>query len=424
MYIRRVVLSKIKGFDRASINFEGSSEELNGWSVITGDNGAGKTAFLRAISLAILGPEQVMSFVPDLRGWISDDAHSGTISVEILPDHDIDKTKQGGFPVSGTFWAEVEIHRDGPLTSIIPTDIYRKKRKSALNGPWQSMTPGWFSVGYGPFRRLYGSSPDAQRLMMLPGRVPRFATLFKEDATLAEGEEWVKQLNYRRLEKNKDDSKILEALLLLVQDNFLRQGVSIDEVNSDGIWLTDSAGRRRPLTDMSEGYRSALAMFIDIFRHMVSTYGVESLLSEDVDGRAIIDRPGVVMVDEIDAHLHPAWQREIGFWLKAHLPKVQFIVTTHSPLVCQAADAGRIYHMPSGGEPFMVSEREYRQIVSGKADEILLSPAFGLDHTRSPLAVNARNRRARLTAKARAVGLSESEQNEYEQLSFFTEEGN
>ncbi|OBA57319.1 hypothetical protein A5647_24200 [Mycobacterium sp. 1100029.7] len=421
MYIRRVVMSAIKGFDKVELSFAGDSEQLAGWAVITGENGTGKTAFLKAISLALLGPEQVLSLVPDLRGWIAEGANRGTISVEVQPDHEIDKTKRGGFP-SGTFWAEVEIRHEGPMTEIGSADILRNKKKGALNGPWQSLTPGWFSVGYGPFRRMYGSSPDAQRLMMLPGRIPRYATLFKEDATLAEGEEWVKQLNYRRLEKNKDDTIILNALLDLVGDNFLHQDVAVDEVNSDGIWLRDSAGHRMPLSDMSEGYRSALAMFIDIFRHMAAVYGVDGLITRNSDGQFILDRPGVVMIDEVDAHLHPAWQREIGFWLKQHLPRVQFIVTTHSPLVCQAADAGRIYHMPSPGEgaPFRVSSDEYRKIIAGKPDEILLSDAFGLPHTRSPRAVDALKRRARLKAKYRSVGLSLEERAELDQLSLFT----
>ncbi|WP_326544692.1 ATP-binding protein [Mycobacterium sp. 2-64] len=413
-------MSSIKGFDEVDLSFAGHGEPLAGWAVITGDNGSGKTAFLKAISLALLGPEQVNSLVPDLRGWIAEGADRGTISVEVKPDHEVDKMKRGGFP-AGTVWAEVEIRRDGRQTDIASADIFKNKKKGALNGPWQPLTPGWFSVGYGPFRRLYGSSPDAQRLMMLPGRVPRYATLFKEDATLAEGEEWVKQLNYRRLEKNKDDATILEAFKKLVGDNFLHQGVGIDEVNSDGIWLRDPAKHRMPLADMSEGYRSALAMFIDIFRHMSSVYGAEGLVAETQNGRFILDRPGVVMIDEVDAHLHPAWQREIGFWLKQHLPNVQFIVTTHSPLVCQAADYGRIYHMPSAGSgsPFKVSQDEYRKIIAGKPDEILLSDAFGMLHTRSPRAVEALTKRARLKAKARSVGLSKEEQTEFDQLSLF-----
>ena len=51
--------------------------------------------------------------------------------------------------------------------------------------------------------------------------------------------------------------------------------------------------------------------------------------------------PGVVLIDEVDAHLHPTWQRRIGLWFREHFPKLQFIVSTHSPLICQAATVGK-----------------------------------------------------------------------------------
>ncbi len=104
------------------------------------------------------------------------------------------------------------------------------------------------------------------------------------------------------------------------------------------------------LADMSEGYRSAIAMLIDIFRHVLSVYGPDVVVEQD-DGSYVVDTPGVVMIDEVDAHLHPEWQREIGFWLQKHFPRLQFVVTTHSPLVAAAATNGRIYHLPQPGFP-------------------------------------------------------------------------
>jgi hypothetical protein len=423
MYVRHVSLRNIKGFEEADLTFCPDGASYEGWSVITGDNGAGKTALLKAMALALLGPDQVRALVPDLRGWVTEGERSGTISVEVKPHHDYDKTKRGGQPVKNTFWAEIEISSEGPLHSIAPTNIFRKRgqKHSATNGPWEQATPGWLSLGYGPFRRLYGSSPDAQRVMVLPGRIPHFATLFKEDATLAEGEEWLKQLNYKRLERQEHEGETLRTLLDLLSNDFLRQGVKIDDVDSNGFWLHDSAGRRMLLADMSDGYRSALAMLIDIFRHMADVYGTIDLVEVADDGICFVNKPGVVLIDEIDAHLHPAWQREIGFWLKQHFPFVQFIASTHSPLVCQAADSGRIYHLPQPGQgkPFLIDSDEYQAIISGKPDEILLSPAFGLPYTRSPRAVHARQRRARLVAKARNVPLNPSEENELEQLDLF-----
>ena len=420
MYISRVVLQGIKGFQATELSFEGA-DGLPGWAVITGDNSAGKTALLRSIALALLGPDQLRTLAPDLRGWVTHGMSVGSISVEVRPNHDVDRTFKGGYPVQGTFWAEIEIVEESGAWRAQPTDVFRNKRVSAVNGPWQETTSGWFMLGYGPFRRLTGSSPDAQRLMVLPGRIPRFATLFKEDATLAEGEEWLKQLQYRSLESKAEERETLNTFLDFAGDAFLRQSVRIERVDSDGVWLRDIAGQVIPLADMSEGYRSTLAMLIDIFRHMAAAYGLKGLV-EKTNGQKQVVRPGVVLIDEIDAHLHPQWQREIGFWLKNHFPNVQFIVTTHSPIVCQAADGGRIYHIPTDrGEigAFRLSTEDFRRVVAGRPDEILVSPAFGLDHTRSAAVVRGRQRHSQLLARKRSLGeLSRDEEQEYEQLSF------
>lgn len=422
MYVKRVALQNIKSFSESEFDFCEDGDNYAGWCVVTGDNGSGKTTLLKAIALAVLGPDDSRALLPDLRGWATEDTSSGSISVEIRPNHDYDKSNRGGFPTQGTFWAEVQFTQESGAWNLGPADIYRNKRKSAVNGPWAPGTAGWFTLGYGPFRRLYGSSPDAQRLMMIPGRVPRVATLFKEDATLGEGEQWVKQLNYKKLESHETEKAALDSLLTLIGDDFLREGVRVEGVNSDGLWLHDTAGRRMPLVDMSEGYRSALAMLIDIFRHMVDVYGPIDLVQRGEDGAHYVTRPGVVVIDEVDSHLHPAWQREIGFWLKRHFPKVQFIVTTHSPLVCQAADNGRVYHIPQPdqGTPFKLSDEDYKTIIAGKPDEILLTQAFGLKNTRSPRAVDARKRRARLKAKEMSGALGPDERIELEQLTLFS----
>jgi hypothetical protein len=193
----------------------------------------------------------------------------------------------------------------------------------------------------------------------------------------------------------------------------------VERVDSDGLWLRDASGTLLPLADMSEGYRAALALMIDIVRHMDQVYGDEWLLVEPRDGSVVVPHPGVVLIDEIDAHLHPAWQREIGFWLKAHFPNVQFIVTTHSVLVCQAADENGIFHLPppgSGEAPFQVGPEEYWNIVRSKADDVYLSPAFGLAQTRSPRAVEARQGYTRLKAKKNSIGLTSAES---QQLNLF-----
>jgi predicted ATP-binding protein involved in virulence len=178
---------------------------------------------------------------------------------------------------------------------------------------------------------------------------------------------------------------------------------------------------------MSDGYRAALALLADILRHLITAYGIEGLAERGQDGKLQIVRSGVVMIDEIDAHLHPEWQREIGFWLKRHFPGIQFLVTTHSPIICQAADENGLFVLPepgSGDAPRALGNDDYRKVISSRPDTILLTPAFNLQNTRSPRAVAARAQYSKLMAKQRAgAPLTKDEQSQASQLQLFAVTG-
>ncbi len=144
---------------------------------------------------------------------------------------------------------------------------------------------------------------------------------------------------------------------------------------------------------MSDGYRAAAALLAGIVRHLIGTCGVGGLTTKTPDGKTVVRRSGVVLIDVIDAHLHPAWQREIGFWRKRHFPNLQFLVTTHSPIICQATDKNGLFRLPEPGSsdiPRRLTDEEYQKVIASRPDTILLSPAFGLQDTRSPRAVAAR----------------------------------
>jgi hypothetical protein len=424
MYIKRVVLENLRGFRLLDFDFERPDGRYSGWAVITGDNAAGKTAFLKAIALALVGTDTARALQPSLQGWIRRGSREAVIAVEIMAG-DADKFAQGR-RYEHPFWSELKLSDDpGPEVTLTVGDRYKGKGKGPKHGPWAENPTGWYSVGYGPFRRLYGASPDAQRLMVGPSRVARFATMFREDATLGECEIWLRDLHVKKLEEREKEGRILDSVLKLLNDDFLRNGLRIEKVDSEGLWLRDAGNIVLPLADMSEGYRAALALLVDIIRHLVSVYGPDELVREE-DGRQVVPHNGIVLIDEIDSHLHPEWQRQIGFWLKARFPNMQFIVTTHSALICQAADENMIYHLPPPGvasEPNRIKGPEYWKIVRSKPDVIYLSPAFEMRYTRSPLAVQARQKFAELQAKEHAGVLSATENEEMQQLFPFMEDG-
>jgi predicted ATP-binding protein involved in virulence len=97
-------------------------------------------------------------------------------------------------------------------------------------------------------------------------------------------------------------------------------------------------GNRQPFSNLSAGQRSLFALVGDIAIKMVTqnNYLVppDTLTDEDQPlPRVLAQTPGVVLIDELDVHLHPKWQRRIAADLKRVFPSIQFIATTHSPQV-------------------------------------------------------------------------------------------
>jgi hypothetical protein len=258
--------------------------------------------------------------------------------------------------------------------------------------------------------------------MSAPG-TERFITLFQESSSLAEVDQWLRNLNYKALEGKADAKAQLELVLEILGDKLLPNQIAIDRIDSDGLWLNDRNGVQLAWGDMSDGYRAALALLADILRHLINMYGIAGIASRDSDDKLHVTSRGVVLIDEVDAHLHPEWQREIGFWLKRHFPNIQFLVTSHSPLICQAADSNGLFVLPEPGSGFKaraLSQEEYREVVASRPDTILRSAAFGLLNTRSDKAVEARAGYSRLKAKERAgARLSRDEVEQLRQLSLF-----
>ncbi|MCC6368817.1 MAG: AAA family ATPase [Bryobacterales bacterium] len=405
MYIRKITLENIRGFQQLHFSLDRGGHYA-GWTVFTGDNGSGKSALLKAVAVALAGNDSARALQPSFNGWIREGESEGAIELEIVRvPNDDSITIQGKAPAT-SFPARIVLRsadRDATLEKGLPSgkpESYSTPQRSI----WASDAKGWFSCGYGPFRRVLGASAEAARVMVAPN-TERFVTMFREDASLAEVGQWLRDLNHKRLEGRQEETRQLELLIEILRDEFMPNQITVDRVDSDGLWLKDRNGLALEWREMSDGYRAALALLADILRHLIKAYGVDGLTERDEDGKLIIKRSGVVLIDEVDAHLHPEWQREIGFWLKKHFPHIQFLVTTHSPIICQAADENGLFVLPEPGSRMparALSQDEYKKVIASRPDTILLSSAFGLQNTRSPLAVKKRAEYSRLRAKKRA----------------------
>lgn len=425
MYIKQIILKNIRGFSEVNFDLSRQDGTYAGWTVFTGDNGSGKSTLLKAIAVGLLGKDTSRSLQPSFNRWIRDGAggEEASIQLEIVRREEDDTLVEMGRKPSAEFPAKIVFHNGGKETSLQPAIPAGKPQKQKYSTPertiWSLDAKGWFSCGYGPFRRVFGASPEATRQMVSP-TTERFVTMFQEAASLAEVDQWMRNLKHKELENKDAEREQLALVLELLRDDLMPNQITVDRVDSDGLWLMDRNGVQLAWGEMSDGYRAAAALLADIVRHLVGTYGFEGLTTKAEDGKTVIARSGVVLIDEIDAHLHPEWQREIGFWLKRHFPNIQFLVTTHSPIICQAADQNGLFVLPEPGSdnrPRPLTDEEYTKVISSRPDTILLSPAFGLQNTRSPRAVEARAEFAKLQAKQRSgASLTASEEGRVQTL--------
>lgn len=378
------------------------------WVVIAGRNGAGKSTFLQAIALAVAGPSVARLLAESFNGWIRDDESEALAAVRVRFSDD-DGFAAGRRPEFDP-WTAIQWNRsDGPEPTMEKGQV--GGNWTPPRGPWAENPRGWFIAGYGPFRRLSPAPTEAQRLMMLPGRPSGLASLFREDASLSESVRWLQQVYLRRLESRPDAEELENLVLRLLDDGLLPEGMRVDKVDSEGLWVRTPDESSIALKSLSDGYRTVAGLVLDLVKQLNSAFG--SVAYEEAGESVRVLHEGVVLVDEIDVHLHVEWQKRIGFWLKEHFPNIQFIVTTHSPFICQAADEGGLIRLApawvDGAAADVLVGEAYNRVVAGTSDDAILSELFGLESTMSETALQVRETVARLEARALAGSASQDD---------------
>lgn len=176
-------------------------------------------------------------------------------------------------------------------------------------------------------------------------------------------------------------------------------------------------GQKLPVLHLGAGARVTTALVVDLVRLMYARFGAVAF--GRAQGRPFVQHEGVVLIDEVEAHLHVSWQQRIGPWLKAHFPRIQFIVTTHSPFICQAAEREGLILLPAPGSsesPRVAGTDLHPRVVNGSVDDALMSELFGLEHTWSASADEKRARLAAVEARVLAGSASRAQQEEYRNL--------
>jgi hypothetical protein len=414
LYILEAEISNLRSI--RALSWSVSHEEAAGWHVILGDNGAGKSSLLKAVALALVGPENAKALRLQWENWVRKGESRSEVTLRVQWDEEFDKV--------GLFsWPLLNMKRTSQINFFIQEVEEADNDSEApffqVSGktPLSARKRGGFSAAYGPFRRFTGGDKEYESLVRSYSRLARHLSIFDERVALTECLEWLRQLRFQQLESSSEGALLDHLKEFINQEDFLPFGTRLHEITSKEVTFVDGNGCQVKAEEMSDGYRSMLSMTFELIRQLAREYGPERLFAPDDPTKIAV--PGIVLIDEVDAHLHPTWQRRVGIWFRRHFPRIQFIVTTHSPLVCQAAEVGTVFRLPAPGsseEPQMVTGHELDRLLYGDILDAYGTGIFGQGITRSLKSRDRLERLAHLNLKEINEGLSDQEEREQERL--------
>lgn len=338
MYIKKIQIKNLRAIQDLTLDFENL---YAGWHVILGDNGTGKSSVLRAISVALIGNIEVLRLDPTWETWVRIGADKANISIEVIKNPDLDRKSGRGAPTIAeksidTIQGTIEIVKEKEENFYKIID--KTPKKPNIHQFLWGTGAGWFSVGFGAFRRFTGGTQSLERLYSGQRKIAAHLTLFKEDVALTEIVVWIKELQLKRDSYKDTNAKmVLDGIQNFYSNNdLLPQGFNLSEIKADGLYFTNQNNVTIHLYELSEGIKSILSLSMELLRNLCVVYDPTEVFQNAAKQR--IDCEGVALIDEIDAHLHPAWQTRIGQWFTTAFPKIQFIVTTHSPFICRSCN--------------------------------------------------------------------------------------
>jgi predicted ATP-binding protein involved in virulence len=381
MYVRTLQIENLRCFERAEVElqFPGREPEsplpLPNVNLLLGNNGAGKTTVLRAVALSVLGESLPGSgYVPynlvRRRKYGEAAATAKIKSKLVLHTQDDESIPEGQSTEWTTQTAFSSIKGQELFGSLYPglrdTVVSQKL--------FDDSSPAFLLLGYGATRYIVGADnfePLASQLRRRRLRYLRVAGLFEDHLGLAPLESWLRRLQQEEIERFVEVADLLNDLLP-------REARFTLEMRGDE-YVFQHCGIPVPVGALSDGYRAYIGWVSDLLFHISSV---------TPKGAKLRDIRGVVMVDEIDLHLHPEWQREVVPTIANALPSLQFILTTHSPIVAGTLTSKNIFVLEMDNAGASTIEQYTEPIHGLNADQILVSSYFNLDTTRAPEAVN------------------------------------
>lgn len=327
IWLKTVEVHNFKVINKLKISFPAPRSDGDSlsqpWLMVLGENGVGKSSLLQAIALAMMPANDRDAL--DARTWLRNG-----------------KGVRTGF-VRLTF------------SNASERLITFKKNDSKFET--EGETPNLPVLAYGSTRLLPGANgemPDSPKSVSV-------RNLFEHTHPLVNAELYLC-----------DRSKISEDRFNLLAAS-LKELLPVSEnailARTHKHMSSKVDGKTVSLSELSDGYKSVLALAMDIMFHLSSSsFDMESV-------------QGLVMIDELELHLHPRWKIQIVDRLRQLFPLVRFVVSTHDPLCVHGLDQGELWVMARNPEDKSFIIEQIDVPPGTRADEILTGPWFGLQST-------------------------------------------
>ena len=369
-YFLSLTLENIKCFGPAqTLDLSNGKGGPARWTIILGLNGTGKTTILQSLVGFELLPTEHWNY----KSYGVEFAQSFHLSSIVDP---LCFRRRNVYTRSRLI-SEIIVSKsiESKSSNIIESQLVFINGEGSEAISKESASP--WCCGYGAGRRLGSASLTDSTFD------DRVASIYTDQMNLRNPEEWLLRLDYSASKDSKIQhqqtarfNQAKELLLGVLQAGEIG-GIQIPPQSS--VYPNPKVEFKTPygwvpLKQLGYGYQTLITWVADLASRMVERYP---------DSPNPLAEPAVVLVDEIDLHLHPIWQRKLMGFLTERFPNTQFIATAHSPLVAQAALDANLAVLRREGDHVII-DNDVDNLRNLRVDQILTSELFGLTSARPP----------------------------------------